>query len=340
MSGKIPVGVLGATGFVGQHFLALLANHPWFEVKALFASQDYDSYPAQWRATLPPPAWLDTVPVRRLSAESVLDSGVRLVFSGVPADVARQVERSIVAAGVPVFSNASAFRMADDVPILIPEINSDHLAVTGRPLHVTNSNCAISGLAITLAALRPLGLKRVRVATYQALSGAGYPGVPSYDALGNLIPHIPSEEDKIAAEGRRILGTVEDGSIVPVDLDIEAQVVRVPVHVGHFEVSFVDVARETSVEEVAELFRAFCGPEDVMSLPMTPEEVIHVFDGTGRPQPRTDVMLGGGMTVSVGHIKVKGTSISYKLLVNNLVRGAAGGSVQNAELAHVRGLLG
>jgi aspartate-semialdehyde dehydrogenase len=338
---KIPVAILGATGSVGQYFISLLENHPWFEIKALFASKSYDTYAATWRATLPRPNWLNDATVTNTQVDKIIKSGARIVFSALPGELAGSIESALQSKGIAVFSNASAHRMDGDVPIIIPEINSDHFSLqTGKKgILIANSNCTTAGLVMGLAPLMPLGIKSVRLATYQALSGAGYPGVPSMDILGNVIPHIGGEEEKIETESRKILGNLENGSINPLNADIQASVFRVAVANGHMESIFVELDTTISASDLQSLYKNFEIPEVVSSLPSTPFATFKIFDHPSRPQPIKDCMEGKGMTVSIGSLKARGTSVSMKLLVNNVIRGAAGGSVQNAELALQKGLI-
>jgi aspartate-semialdehyde dehydrogenase len=276
-----------------------------------------------------------------MTVEAVRASGAGAVFSALPASVAGTIERELVAAGVAVFSNASAHRMDEDVPILIPEVNAPHLDVCpkGRAPLVTNSNCSASGLAIVLAALRPLGIRAVHVATYQSVSGAGYPGVPAIDIMGNVLPYIGKEDDKIVAETRKMLGAFDGARIIGHPMEVAACACRVHTAFGHLEAAFIEVETPGDAAQAEALLREFRGHEAAWGLHSTPDRPIHVFDDPARPQPRHDVLRGGGMVVSVGTVKRAGNTISLRLLVNNVVRGAAGGSVQNAELALAAGRL-
>ncbi len=339
---KTPVAILGATGAVGQHFLSLLADHPQFELVKLFASRPRPHITAtSWVASLPPPADLERRPVETLTVEAVLASGAKAVFSALPASVAGPLERELIDAGVAVFTNASAHRMDADVPILIPEVNAPHLDVcpAGRAPLVANSNCSASGLAVVLAALRPLGIRAVHLATYQSVSGAGYPGVPAIDIMGNVLPHIGKEDDKIVAETKKMLGSFRDARIVDHPMEVAAIACRVHTAFGHLEAAFIEVEQPGDTASATALLREFRGHEAAWGLPSSPALPIHVFDDPARPQPKRDVLLGGGMVVSVGTVRRAGNTINLRLLVNNVVRGAAGGSVQNAELARAQGRL-
>ncbi len=340
---KIPVAILGATGAVGQHFFALLENHPQFEVAVLQASRRRASLAdVPWVASLPQPDAARRMPVEELSVEALQKRGVRAVFSALPASVAGPVETRLAReAGIAVFSNASAHRMDPDVPILIPEVNAPHLDVCprDRALLVTNSNCSASGLAMVLAALSPLGIRSVNVATYQSVSGAGYPGVASLDILGNVLPYIAREDEKIAAETRKMLGVLENGRIMEHSARVIACAARVPTLFGHLETAFIEVESACDERRVRELLRNFVGHEAARGLFSSPTPALEVFEDPARPQPRLDVMRGRGMAVSVGGIRCTENVVSLRLLVNNVIRGAAGGSVQNAELALAAGRL-
>ncbi|PKN24544.1 MAG: aspartate-semialdehyde dehydrogenase [Deltaproteobacteria bacterium HGW-Deltaproteobacteria-22] len=339
---KTPVAILGATGSVGQHFLSLLADHPDFEIVRLFASRPRPHLAAgSWVASLPPPADLERLPVETMTVEAVRASGARAVFSALPASVAGTIERTLVDAGIAVFSNASSHRMDADVPILIPEANAPHLDVCpkGRAPLVANSNCSASGLVVVLAALAPLGIRAVHVATYQSVSGAGYPGVPAIDIMGNVLPYIGKEDEKIVAETRKMLGTFDGARIVEHPMEVVACACRVHTAFGHLESVFIEVETPGDAAQAVALLREFRGHEAAWNLHSSPRHPIHVFDDPARPQPKKDATLGGGMVVSVGTVKRAGNTISLRLLVNNVVRGAAGGSVQNAELALAAGRL-
>ncbi len=306
-----------------------------FRVAALYAGRPRETAADNWVASLPCPEFCETVSVDRLDLDAVLASGAKAVFSALPASVARTVEMELAVAGVAVFSNASAHRMDPDVPILIPEVNAPHLDACPRDrgLLVTNSNCSASGLVLVLSALLPLGIRSVHVATYQSVSGAGYPGVPSIDILGNVIPHIGGEDGKIVQETRKMLGSFGDGRFVDHPMSVMACAARVPTAFGHLETAFVEVENPVAEAEVAGLLREYRGHELARGLPSTPEAPIHVFEDPRRPQPKKDALRGNGMVVSVGGLQCSGTTIALRLLVNNVIRGAAGGSVQNAELA-------
>jgi aspartate-semialdehyde dehydrogenase len=267
------------------------------------------------------------------------------VFSGLDAGVAGDLERAFAEAGYPVISNARNYRMHDDVPLLIPEVNPDHTALVtqqawGGGFIVTNPNCSTVGL---VCALRPLvdafGVEAVMVTTMQALSGAGYPGVSSLDALGNVVPFIKGEEEKMAAEPCQLLGTLEQGRVVPAPITISAQCNRVPVLDGHMECVSVRFRQRADADAVREAFLAYRSPLAGLGLPTAPDRLLSVFDEPAFPQPRRHAELGGGMTVSVGRIRPCAIlDVKFVALVHNPLRGAAGGAVLNAELLIHQGL--
>lgn len=348
---KVPAAVLGATGMVGQYFLHLLQDHPGFSVAAVCASDARIGQPLGEVRPLHPagiPAALAGLRFSALDAEAVAASGVRVAFSALPADIARSIEPALADLGIHVFSNASAFRMEPDVPILIPEVNEGHLALVRqqrrRGLIITNANCTSTGLAISLQPLRPFGIRRLIVASYQAVSGAGYPGVPALDISANVIPWIDGEEGKVRQEIAKIFGEVEDGGLRPADWEIHAHCVRVPTMVGHLVSTHVELEHSVDQEEVERRYREFRTPPSLVGLPMAPEQPLLLAGAINRPQPRWDAEAGGsgrraGMAVVVGRLEVAGSIVRLVNLANNLVRGAAGGSVLNAELALRTGLI-
>jgi len=342
---KIPVAVLGATGMVGQYFLHLLHDHPWFEVTVVSASDARIGQPLDEARPLhpagiaPAQAGLCFTP---LEAAAIAARGVEIAFSALPAEVARTIEPALAEAGIHVFSNASAFRMDPLVPILIPEINHRHLELARRQprpgMLITNANCTSTGLALSLAPIAPLGIRRLIVSSYQAVSGAGYPGVPALDISGNLIPWIAGEEEKVRQECNKIFGQSTAAGIDPAEWEVHAHCVRVPTLVGHLVSTHVELEHEVTFTEIEERYRTFVPPAEVAGLPMAPDQPVVLTEAAGRPQPRSDVDAGGpgrrsGMAVVVGRLEVSGRIVRQVNLANNLVRGAAGGSVLNAELA-------
>lgn len=354
---KIEVGVLGATGAVGQQFVVLLAEHPWFELAWVAASERsagrrYGDLP--WRMASPLPRAAATLPVDACAP----GRGPRLVFSALDAAVAGEVEEGFARAGHIVVSNARNHRLDPLVPLLVPEINPEHLALIPAQQHaggwsgaiVTNPNCSTVFLALALAALRPFGVERVLLSTLQALSGAGYPGVASLDAAGNVLPNIPGEEEKMETETRKILGRLAgagggESSAAPVvephPVAISATATRVPVPHGHTELVSVALRAAPSLEELAARFTSFRGRPQEWNLPSAPRQPLIFHAAQDRPQPRLDVESHGGMAVHVGRLR-RCPVLGYKfvLLGHNTIRGAAGAAILNAELLAAEGWLG
>jgi aspartate-semialdehyde dehydrogenase len=344
---KYRVGILGATGAVGQKFVEVLDGHPWFEITALAASER--SAGKRYREAV---NWIGARSLPpRIAAMEVVAAAPPLpcdfVFSGLDASVAGDLERQFAEAGYPVISNARNYRMHDDVPLLIPEVNPDHTALIeqqqwdGDGFIVTNPNCSTVGL---VCALQPLmeafGVRQVQVTTLQALSGAGYPGVASLDALGNVVPYIGGEEEKMASEPRKLLGRLAQGRVEPAELVISAQCNRVPVLEGHLECVSVKLAQPVSPEDVRKAFENARSPIAGLGLPTAPERHLYVFDDDRFPQPRRHAELGRGMTVSIGRIRrCEVLDVKFVVLVHNTIRGAAGGAVLNAELLAKQGYL-
>ncbi len=344
----IDVGILGATGMVGQQFVALLARHPWFRVSWLGASQRSEGKAyrdaAAWRLPAPLP---DGVAALTVDAAAP-GRAPRLVFSGLDASAAGEIEAAFAAAGHIVVSNARNYRMDPAVPLLIPEINPDHLRLLDaqQGAHgwkgriVTNPNCSTVVLCMALAPLAPFGLKRVSVTTLQALSGAGYPGVPSWDILGNVIPFIDGEEEKIQTEPKKILGTLTGGSVVPHPMTISVQATRVPVHDGHTESIAVGLDRTVELDAIVDAFASFRGRPQELDLPSAPRRPVVYLTERNRPQPALDVNRDGGMTVTIGRLRpCPVLDYRFVALGHNTIRGAAGAAILNAELMHREGLL-
>lgn len=344
---KLKVGILGATGAVGQKFVELLEGHPWFEISSLAASERSTGKPyreaANWIGSTPMPARIAEMHV--VPAEPGLDAD--LVFSGLDASVAGELEAAFARAGYPVISNARNFRMQDDVPLLIPEVNPDHTALIERQewggdgFIVTNPNCSTVGL---VCALKPLvdrfDVDSVHVVTMQALSGAGYPGVASLDALGNVVPYIGGEEEKMAIEPRKLLGSLSEDGIEPAALRVSAQCNRVPVLEGHLEAISIKFKEEVGSDAVRAAFAGFRSPVAGYELPTSPARFIEVFEDPRFPQPRRHAEIGRGMTVSIGRIRpCEVFDVKFVALVHNTIRGAAGGALLNAELLLKQGYL-
>jgi len=339
---KIPVAILGATGAVGQRFVQLLADHPWFEIAALAASERSAGrcYANACRWVIPgdPPPSVSEMTISSL--DPTLPA--RIAFSALPADVAWEVEPRFAQAGYAICSNASAFRYEPDVPLIIPEVNYTHRTLIKRQraergwsgFIVTSPNCTTTGIAMPLKPLdEAFGLRKVFTATMQALSGAGYPGVASLDILDNVLPYIGGEEEKIERETRLLLGRVVDGRRVEADVVVSAQANRVPVLDGHTICLSLGFGEPPSVEEAIAALTDFRGPDVVRELPSAPERPIVVCCEPGRPQPRRDRDAEGGMAVTVGRVR-ECPLLHLRLVsvIHNTLRGAASGSILNAEL--------
>lgn len=348
MRQPIDVGVLGATGMVGQQFIRLLDGHPWFRAAWLAASERSQGKAyadaAPWRLDSPTPP---SAAAARVEA-CVPGRGPRLVFSALDAAAADDIEPAFAAAGHIVISNARSFRMHDDVPLLIPEVNADHLALIEaqrqargwRGAIVTNPNCSTVVLAMALAPLRQFGITSVVTTTLQAVSGAGYPGVASLDIIGNVIPSIRGEEDKIETETQKILGTLQNGRVTPHPAVVSAHTTRVPVIDGHTLTASIAFERDVPPEEVLAVMHRWRGRPQELQLPTAPVRPIECLDDPMRPQPRLDAGRGRGMTITVGRIRrCPLLGIKFVALGHNTVRGAAGAALLNAELMAADGWL-
>jgi aspartate-semialdehyde dehydrogenase len=335
------IGILGATGMVGQRFIQLLENHPWFEVGWLAASDRSSGKKygdaVKWK--------LDTTLPERIAnmtiSPAVPEGAPKIIFAALDADIAREMEPAFAAAGCAVISNSSAFRMDEDVPLVIPEVNADHLPIRENQAWrrdsggyiVTNPNCSAIGLVM---ALKPLvdrfGIDAIFVSTMQAISGAGYPGVASMDILGNVVPYIKNEEEKMEAETLRLLGS-RDGKIVkPLSAKMTAHCNRVAVEDGHTESVSIKLSRKASREDVLGAWREFL-PLAGRDLPTAPAQPVEFVAMEDRPQPRLDKMRGGGMAATVGRLRPCGLlDWKFTVLSHNTIRGAAGAALLNAEL--------
>ena len=350
--GKLRVGILGATGTVGQRMIQLLETHPWFEVSAVAASDNSAgknyAQATRWMLDTPIPE-----PVAKMTVQPCqpgLDCD--FVLSGLPSNIAEETELQLAKAGLPVSSNASSHRMKADVPLLIPEINPDHLdaleqqnkRIGGKGFIVTNPNCSVMGLVFPLMALdRKFKVEAVHVVTMQALSGAGYPGVPSLDILDNVLPSIDmgGEDRKIETEPLKILGKWRDNRFVDAPMRISAMTHRVNVRDGHLEAVSVKLGTKALREEVETAIRDFTSPIDELNLPSAPKPAIYLETHVQRPQPRLDRDRGNGMAVVVGPISpCPVLDYKFRLLSHNTIRGAAGAAVLNAELMYRKGLIG
>ncbi|MEW6179117.1 MAG: aspartate-semialdehyde dehydrogenase [Chloroflexota bacterium] len=349
---KTPVAVLAATGSVGQRFVQLLDRHPWFEVVALTGSErghgkTYGEV-CRWLLAEPMPEWAKKMPV--LPSEAGALNGARLAFSALPAETARLVEPALAQAGLAVCSNASAFRREADVPLLIPEVNPEHarLVEVQRKKRgwtgwiATNPNCTSTGMTIALKALQDaFGLKRVFAVSLQALSGAGYPGVASLDIADNVIPFISGEEEKVEWEPRKMLGRLDGEEVQLAGIGISAHTNRVAVTDGHLVCLTVELEQRTAPEQARAVLAAFKAPPAVTELPSAPRPVIVVREEENRPQPRLDRLTGGGMTTVVGRVRADNLfDLRLTVLSHNTIRGAAGGSLLNAELMVQMGYVG
>ena len=345
---KQSVGILGATGMVGQRFIQLLEHHPWFEITWLAASDRSSGKlygdAVNWKLSTPLPANIARMPVSPATPEGA----PRIIFAALDTNIALDMEPRFAAAGCAVITNSSAFRMAPDVPLVIPEVNAAQLSlIDQQSWHrdsggyiVTNPNCCAVGLVI---ALKPLadafGLESIFVATMQAISGAGYPGVASMDILGNVVPFIKNEEEKLEAETLKLLGTTVSGVVQPLNAKITAHCNRVPVENGHTECVSVKFRRKASREEILSAWQHFHPLRD-QALPSAPPQPIEFAPEENRPQPRLDVDRGHGMTTTIGRLRPCSLlDWKFTLLSHNTVRGAAGAALLNAELLAAQGKL-
>lgn len=351
------IGILGATGMVGQRFIQLLEDHPWFQVTWLAASdrssgkQYADA--VRWKLDTPIPSSVAKLPVSPATPEQNPDGVPEIIFAALDTDIARELEPKFAAVGCAVISNSSAFRMQVDVPLVIPEVNADHLALIPqqnwnisragsqkRGYIVTNPNCSAIGLTM---ALKPLaerfGLRSVFVSTMQAISGAGYPGVSSLDIVGNVVPFIRNEEQKLEAETRRLLGKLENSQVTLLDAKVSAHCNRVAVEDGHTESVSIELASKPTREEILAAWREF-QPLRGKNLPTAPEQPIEYAPAEDRPQPRLDRMRGRGMTATVGRLRPCSLlDWKFTVLSHNTIRGAAGAALLNAELLASQGKL-
>lgn len=330
MDKKIKVAVMGSTGAVGQVFMWMLANHPWFELSYATASAarvglKYAST-VHWVMPFEMPKSVRDVEVKEFNIEAMKEAGVKIVFSALPAEVAREAEPQLRDSGLYVFSNAASMRYDSNVPILIPETNLEQLDLIkaqGYPekgFVVTNANCVTTGLAMALAPLCKYGIKSIMLHSYQSVSGAGYPGLSSFDITDNCIPFIKGEEEKIEKEIKKILS---------IDPEVNCYTVRVPVMFGHLEAVWLDLEQDVEIEDIIKSWEDF---KVVQDLPSTPEQPVEYGADPTFPQPKY-AFWGNphGMVVYTGRLKKKNGKIGFLLLVNNIVKGAAGGSIQNAE---------
>jgi aspartate-semialdehyde dehydrogenase len=335
----VRVGILGATGAVGQRFIQLLEDHPTFELGVMTASDASagNSYreAAKWRLDTPIPTEVAEMEVKRTTPEDVPDD-IDLLFSSLPSAVGESVEPEFVEAGYVVSSNSSNGRLDEDVPLVIPEVNPDHLGLLEVQRDergwdgalLKNPNCSTITMVPPLAALDQFGLERVHVATLQAVSGAGYSGVTSMEIIDNVLPHIGGEEEKMETESRKLLGEFDGAEVQWHDAAVSASCNRVPSIDGHLENVWADLVESPSPETVAEAMESYPG----LDLHSAPDQLIHVFEEPDRPQPRLDRMRGRGQQISVGGIQQTDVGTQFNTLAHNTIRGAAGASLLNGEL--------
>lgn len=344
--GKIPVAILGATGCVGQKFIQLLDQHPWFEIVALCASERSAGKPygeaVNWLMPIPIPEHLAKMSVQ--SCHAPLSKDCSLIFSGLDASVAGEIEAHFAQAGYPVVSNSRNHRMHANVPLVVGEVNANHLDLIktqqyGKGYVVTNPNCSVIGLSV---ALKPLfdqfGIEGVNVVTMQAVSGAGYPGVASLDILDNVIPYIRGEEDKIETEPLKILGSFQGDSIQFAKIAISAQCNRVPVTDGHTQCVSLKLKNSASPQEIIQAWRQFKAEPQALNLPSAPFQPIHYFEQENYPQPKLLRGLDKGMAVSIGRLRPCPLfDYKFTMLSHNTIRGAVGAALLNAELLVSKG---
>ncbi|HEX8818184.1 MAG TPA: aspartate-semialdehyde dehydrogenase [Terriglobales bacterium] len=349
MSKKISVGILGATGVVGQRFVQMLENHPWFEVAWLAASDRSEgklySEAARWRMKTAMPASVAKMKV----SPAQPDAAPKVIFAALDSSIAAELEPRFADAGHAVVSNSSALRMQSDVPLVIPEVNPDHIKLIDiQPWRkksggfvATNSNCSAMGLVLALAPLQQqFGLETVMVVTMQAVSGAGYPGVASLDILGNVIPYIAKEEEKMEEETQKLLGKLAGSKIAPADFGMSAHCNRVAVEDGHTESVSVKLKKKAQPEEIIKAWNAFAAMPKELGLPTAPVRPVRYVDAHDRPQPRFDVDAGNGMTTTVGRLRPCSVfDWKFTVLSHNTIRGAAGAALLNAEFLKSQGYL-
>ncbi len=350
MPPQIPVAILGATGSVGQRFVSLLDNHPWFKVVALAASDRSVGQPyaraCRWVLPEAMPAWAREMMVVPAAPESM---DARIVFSALHSEHAQEIEPRFAQAGVVVCSNASTYRRDEDVPLLLPEVNADHVALVRQQRQnrgwsgaiLTNPNCTSTGLTVALKALHDaFGVRRAFVVSLQALSGAGYPGVSSLDITDNVIPYIGGEEEKVEWEPRKMLGTRNGAGIMLADIQFSAHTNRVPVIDGHTVCASVELGMPATPGQAIQVLGSYQAPAAARALPFAPQPVIVYRHEADRPQPRLDRLTGSGMTTVVGRVRPDPLlHLKFVVLSHNTIRGAAGGSIYNAELLVQEGLL-
>jgi aspartate-semialdehyde dehydrogenase len=349
MSKRLPIGILGATGVVGQRFIQMLERHPWFEVAWLAASDRSEGKTygeaARWRLKTSIPANVAAMKV----SPAVPEGAPKVIFAALDSSIAAELEPRFAEAGCSVVSNSSALRMQADVPLVIPEVNSGHIKLIEHQAWrkksggyvVTNPNCSAIGLVLALAPLQQrFGLEAVMVVTMQAVSGAGYPGVASLDILGNVIPYIRNEEEKMEEETLKLLGRLNETKVIPAAFAMSAQCNRVAVEDGHTESVSVRLKTKAKPEEIIAAWNGYHSEPQELRLPSAPEHPVVYLEANDRPQPRFDVDLGAGMTTAIGRLRSCGVlDWKFTVLSHNTIRGAAGAAVLNAELLKAKGYL-
>ena len=345
---KLKTAILGCTGLVGQQFVRMLDDHPYFETVVLSASDNsaHKKYgdTVAWMVEGDVPKSVRDIIITETSPDQLLEKEIKVVFSGLPSDAAKRIERQLARKNMCVFTNASAHRYDSDVPVVIPEVNPEHLELArnqnpdGPGFVVANSNCTTTGLVLGLKPLWDFGLRSVTATTYQALSGAGLRGVSSLEILENVIPYIKNEEEKVEKETQKIFGQLSEGEVKASELDVNASCCRVPTRDGHLESVVVDLDQDVDLEEIGNAFSSYKGIPQEMDLPTAPVAPILVRNEENRPQPVLDRDAGSperakGMAITIGRIRKKNKKINFFLLVHNTIRGAAGTCILNAELA-------
>jgi aspartate-semialdehyde dehydrogenase (non-peptidoglycan organisms) len=351
---KIRAAVLGATGMIGQRFVQMLEDHPYFEIEGLYASERSEGKTLRDVLKVRDFVYSDETLDMKIKTMDLktISKNARLAFSGIPSDLAGKTESDLAEAGVAVFTNAGAHRMDENVPILIPEVNPEHLfSVEDQKTYknggyiITNANCSSTGVAPPLKALDDaFGLDSVFISTYQALSGAGYPGVPSLDAVGNVVPYIGGEEEKMETELAKMIGSYSNKAFRFAEFNVYANCARVPVIDGHLESLTIKMKKTPKEADVISAMEGFTSEAQSLKLPSAPVQPIIVRKEANRPQPAFDALAGTpdrakGMAVTVGRVRKKDEYIKIFVLSHNTLRGGAGGSVLNAELAKAKGLL-
>src|SRR5258708_4153456 len=349
MSRKIPIGILGATGVVGQRFIQMLEHHPWFEVAWLAASDRSEGKTygeaARWRLKTPIPAAVAAMMVSPATPEGA----PKIIFAALDASIAAEMEPRFADAGCAVVSNSSALRMQEDVPLVIPEVNGGHIKLIdiqswrkkSGGYVVTNPNCSAIGLVLALAPLhQQFGLETVMAVTMQAVSGAGYPGVASLDILGNVIPFIKNEEEKMEEETRKLLGQRNGSKINSADFAMSAQCNRVAVEDGHTESISIRLKKKATREEIIAAWNGYRSEPQELKLPSAPERPVVYLEANDRPQPRFDIDMGAGITTAVAPLPPSAfLDRTFPVLSPTTIRGAAGAAVLNAELLKAKGYL-